>query len=336
MAKKFFKKHWQKFILLFVVVGIPLFIFFSRKGKTEIKRDTIKKGSLKEELILSGEVNATYYAKLAFETSGRIVYVGTKEGEEVGKGKLLTKLDTTILNSVYQQARSNLRTEEATVANVLDQVKNHSSDETFVQKDTRTTAEAAKDYAYEAVIQAKRNLDGASIFAPFNGIVTSLTNPFTGVNTLATQTQVEIIDPTSIYFEVLADQTEVTKLYAGQSVEVVLDSFEDKTFKGVVENISFVPKAAETGSTYEVKVKFEGVDLKNSRFKIGMSGDAKFVVDEKSDAFYVPTDFVNTDKEGKYIKLKSQNGKKYVETGLESEDYIEIIGDFKEGMTVYD
>jgi HlyD family secretion protein len=336
MTKNFVKKHWKKLIVLLLVVVISLAIFWGRKSKTEVKKETIKKGQIKEELILSGEVNATYYAKLSFETSGKIIYIGVKEGEEVRRGKLLTKLDTTILNSAYQQALAALRIKEATVANIHDQVKGHSGDETYAQKDVRTTAEAAKDSAYESVIQAKRSLDGASIFAPFNGIVTYLANPFVGVNASVTQTQVEIIDPESMYFEVLADQTEVTRLKPGQSVEMVLDSFEEKTFKGIIENISFVPKGGETGSSYSIKVKFEDVDLKNSMFRIGMSGDAKFVVAEKDDAYYVPSDFVNTDKGGKYIKLESKNGKKYIETGLESEDDTEIIGDFKEGQTVYD
>jgi len=335
MAKKFIKSNWKKILVVLLIITGIIFYIFKDKDK-DIKTATIQKGKISEELVLSGNISATNYAKMSFESSGKIVYVGTKEGEVVKKGKLLSKLDTTILNSSYQSALSTLRLYNATAQNVLDQVKNHSSDETYAQKDLRTTAEVNKDKAYESVVSAKRSLDGASLIAPFSGIVTYLAHPFTGVYVGLGTTEVELIDPATIYFDVLADQTEVTKLSVGQRVVIILDSFEDKEFEGKVENISFVPKFGESGSTYSVKVSFVGVDLVNSKFKIAMTGDAKFVVSEKDDAFYIPTNFLKQDKTGEYIKTNPKNGKVYVKSGLQSEDTIEIIGEIDEGQTVYD
>ena len=83
-------------------------------------------------------------------------------------------------------------------------------------------------------------------------------------------------------------------------------------------------------------MKFEGVDLAASRFKIAMSGDAKFILEEKTDAFYVPANYVKTDKSGKYLKLDAKKKKLYIETGLENEDFIEIKGDISIGLPVYD
>jgi HlyD family secretion protein len=301
-----------------------------------VKTEEIQRGNLKEELVLSGEVRATNYAKLMFETGGKVSYVGVKEGEKVNRGRLISKLDATVLNSSYQAAISNLRIAEATVANVHDQVKDHSSDETYAQKDLRTTAEANKDKAYEAVISAKRNLDGASLYAPFNGIVTYLAHPFTGVYTTVGAIEAEIIDPATMYFDVLADQSEVIRLSVGQKVEIVLDSFEEKTYEGKIETISFIPKAGESGSVYTVKVSFVNVDLINSRFKISMTGDSKFIVSEKNDVLYIPNNYVKQDKNGKYLKSDSKGKKIYIETGIESEDHTEVIGDVKEGQTIYD
>jgi len=93
---KFFVKNWKKLLILFIMI-IGVIIFFSSRSKNlNVKVDTIKKGNVKEELILSGEISAENYAKLSFETSGRIVYVGVKEGDKVYKGKLISKLDTTV------------------------------------------------------------------------------------------------------------------------------------------------------------------------------------------------------------------------------------------------
>ena len=331
---KLIKKKW-KLLSVLLIIAIIITFLISKKNNFSLKTATIQKGNISEELILSGDISASNYAKLAYETSGKVSYIGVKEGETVKKGKLLSKLDTTVLNSRYQIALSNLRIYDATAQNILDQVKNHSSDETYSQKDSRTTAEANKDKAYEAVISAKRNLDGASIYAPFNGIVTFVAHPFSGVFVSFGATEIEIIDPTTMYFSVLADQTEVTKLINGQKVQIVLDSFEDKTYEGKVYNISFVPKIGESGSVYSVKVLFSGVNLLDSKFKIAMTGDAKFVTSEKENAFYVPSNFVKQDKNGNFVKL-NQKDKLYIKIGIESSDFTEIVGDIEEGLVVYD
>lgn len=331
----FFKRRWKLLLAVLVLLTVGLIFFFKNKN-TVIKTSTVQKGNIKEELVLSGEISATNYAKLSFETSGKIIYVGAKEGDKINKGKLLSKLDSTVLNSAYQIAMSNLRIYNATAQNILDQVKDNDKDETFAQKDTRTTAEANKDKAYEQVLQAKRNLDGASLYAPFNGIVNYISHPFSGVYTTAGTTEVELIDPSTMYFNVLADQTEVTKLKKDQQVKIILDSFEDQEFDGKIDVISFTPRTGETSSVYSVKVSFVNLDLEKTAFKIAMSGDAKFVVSEKNDVLYAPSSYVKQDKVGNYVKSNKKGNKIYVQTGIESEDYTEIIGDIKEGQIVYD
>ena len=51
----------------------------------------VKRGTVKEELILSGSVSADEDAKLTFPTGGEISWVGVKEGDTVKKVKLLQK-----------------------------------------------------------------------------------------------------------------------------------------------------------------------------------------------------------------------------------------------------
>lgn len=333
--KNFVVKYWKIITILVVILAVFLFIFF-RGSKNNIKIEQVKKGNIQEELILSGEISAVNYAKLSFETSGKIVYVGVKEGDKVSKGKLVSKIDATVLNSSYQSALATLRMYDATVENIHDQVKGNDDDESFAQKDLRTTAEAIKDKAYEAVVTAKKNLDGANLYAPFSGIITYLAHPFVGVYTSLGAVEAEIIDPSTMYFSVLADQTEVIKLFKGQKVIVVLDSFEDKEFVGIVDNISFTPKLGEAGSVYALKVLFININLNESLFKIAMTGDAKFIISEKRDVLYVPNNYVKTDKNGKYLKTDKKKGKIYIETGIESEDSTEVKGDIKEGLVVYD
>lgn len=321
-------------IVIFVVAFLIIRGIVTRRATVETTQ--VKKGEVAEELVLSGEVSADEYTQLSFGTSGKISWVGVKEGQEVKRGQGLAKLDTTNLNADYQRALSDLRSAEASLSRVYDDIKGHSGDETFTQKETRTTSEVAKDKAYEAVTKAKRDLDNATLIAPFAGIVTFVANPFSGVNTLVSQTQVELINPQTIYFDVSADQSEVVDLFLGQKVKIVLDSYADEEFEGEVFFISFTPKSGEVGTIYKVKVKFLGTKLDVGKFRIGMGGDARFVISKKDNVLWVPPKFVNSDPKGKYVKRGSKNKKTYIETGIEAEDRVEVTSGVEEGDVLYD
>ncbi len=323
---------------LVLVIAVAGFIIYKRffAFKAGLDKTTVKRGSVAEELILSGEIKAEEHAVLRFETSGQIIWVGAKESNIVKKGQLLAKLDTTSLNASYQRALSDLRSAQATVERVHDDVKDHASDETYTQKETRTTAEVAKDKAYEAVLIAERNLKGASLHAPFKGTVTSVANPFPGAFVLYSQNQFEIVNPKTIYFNVSADQTEITLMKEGQEVAITLDSFPEKEIKGTIENISFSPDLEEVGVVYKIKVSFEELETEDLKYRLGMTGDATFVMDEVKDVLYVPVQFLKTDKEDHYLLINGGKKKVYVEIGVEGEDKVEIKGDIKEDDIVYD
>jgi membrane fusion protein (multidrug efflux system) len=323
-------------IILVLIIGGFLVYRFIIQRNGEVETAEVKRGEVVEELILSGEIDADEYAQLALPASGKIAWVAVSEGDWVKKGQALTKLDTTTLNTTFQQARATLRAAEAALENVHDQVKDNDEDETFAQKDTRTAAEVTKDKAYEAYVAAEYNLRNSTLLSPFAGLITFLAHPFSGVNVLFSETQVEVINPETIYFDVSADQSEVIDLHVGQKVSVVLDSISDEEIEGIIDFISYTPKSEETGTVYKIKVDFLRDGFDTSVYRIGMTGDAKFVLSEKEDILYLPPKFVNSDSKGKFVRKGKKNNKVYVEVGLEGEERVEIIGDVEEGDVIFD
>lgn len=334
--KKLVKKKWLRWVLVIAVVLALGFVFIRGKNKGKVQTATVEVGSIKEELVLTGTVQADKHVILYFPTGGKIAWVSTKEGDRVKKGQALTSLDKTILNSAYMQALNNYRNYQANAESALDQVKDHSSDETFTQKATRTAAEVARDNAYDALRAAEYNLNNATLYAPFEGFVTSLPFPNPGVNVNFTDAQVELLDPASIYFEVEADQSEVTSIKDGMNVSIVLDSFREKTVTGKVIFVSFTPEANQTSTIYKVKVALNSDSLGDLVPRIGMSGDASFIVSQKDDALIVPIRFVNTDTNGKYVNLGKMGNKVRVETGIEGTDNIEIVSGVSKGDILFD
>lgn len=334
---KIFKRKKLIIFLVIIVAGFFGWRSYSSRNGKDLERTEIKRGSVGEELILSGYIAADEHATLTFSTSGRISWVGVTEGDWVKKGQALAKLDTTSLNSAYQRALSDLRSADATVGRVHDDVKDNDDDETYTEKETRTVAEVAKDKAWEAVLIAEENLKNAILYAPFEGLVTYVANPFSGVNTFYTNTQFELLNSETIYFSVSADQSEVIDIHKEQKVYIVLDSYLEEQLEGEIAFISMTPISGEAGSVYKVKVKFESGDVSADKLRIGMTGDAKFILSEKQDVLYVPPKFINSDSEGKYVRNgEKKNDKVYVELGIEGEERVEISGDIEEGDVVFD
>src|SRR3989344_3056460 len=325
------KKKLLSLLFIITLIGFGVWKFAFSGKEEKIESTQIKKGSVLQELVLSGEIDADEYVKFTFPTSGKIAWVGVKEGDWAKEGQALSKLDTIYLNAAYQRARADLRSAEATVQKIHDDVKNHNSDETFTQKEVRTVAEVAKDKAYEALIQALDNLKNSTLISPFSGLVTYVAHPFSGVNVIYTETQFEIINPKTLYFDVSADQSEVVDLLLGQNVVIVLDSLPDEKLEGEIDFISYTPKAGETGTVYKIKVKFLKDNFDTNRYRIGMNGDAKFILRQKDDVLYVPPKFIKFDSKGKFLRLGKKNNKVYIETGVEGEERVEVIGNISEG-----
>ena len=334
-----FKKLGRKKVIaliLIILAVIFLRVAIAQKAKKGAETTKIQKGSVLKELILSGEIKADEHAKLAFPTSGKLAWIGVKEGDNVKKGQVLASLDKTALDAAYQQAQANLRKYEATVDYVHDTLKDKETTETYAERDTRTTAEANKDYYYDALRAAEYNLKNADLIAPFAGKVTFVAHPYAGVNILVSETQVEIVNAKTIYFEVSADQNEVINLYEGQEVKIILDSFPEKEFGGKIIFISLSPKEGEAGAIYKIKISFSADLSEVEQLKIGMTGDAHVILNKKDDVLYVPYRFINSDKNGKYLDVGKKGNKVYIDVGLEGEEIVEISGDIEEGDVVYD
>jgi len=332
---KAFKNKKIRFSILGVLVLLLVWRVVIAPKSKDFETVEVKKGTVTEELVLSGEVKAKEHARLKFQGAGEIGWLGVTEGQWVKKGELLIRLDTANLYAAYEQAVAALRSSQATADRALDDVKDRGDEETFTEAEARTIAEAARDSAYRAMTIARENLANGGIRAPFDGIISSVTYPFSGVNILFSENQIEIVNPETLYVEVSADQDEVIELTEGQKVTIILDPFIDEEIQGEIDFISYTPMAGEIGATYKITIKLTS-NIDPGKVRIGMTGAARFILSEKEDVLYVPNQFMNTDKEGKYVLKNRYDNKVYVEIGMEGEERVEITGDIKEGDILYD
>lgn len=326
-------KKW----LIFGTLGLgtlSLILFFVLKPKNS-KSTTIVRGDVVEKIILSGEIKALEHAHLTFPASGEITWLGIKEGDLVKKGQLLATLDTSSLKTAEIAAYNTWLSADATAKRAEDSVKDHDKDESYTQKETRVNAQAARDAAYFNWQQASRNLKNAYLKAPFAGIVTQVNKPYTGINTTYTESQIEVLNPQTIYFSVAADQTETKNLRVNQEVEIILDTYSDEIVKGKITSIALTPETGAASIVYEVKMSFDQIDF--DKYRIGMTGDVTLVVAESKDTLSIPPQFIQKENGDRFVWTDPhKKNKTKVSVGVEGGDKSEIIGDVKEGQTVYD
>lgn len=339
------------FVVIIAVVagGVAWFFLGPSKANAQKKASkkpqtvTVARQTIRQTLTISGELAADETATLRFQTSGTLAWVGVKVGDRVKKYQAIAGLDQRELKKkldkyllTYQKVRWD-----------FDQTKDEYRDPAGaywgLSEDARNKIDRALQKSQfdltSSVLDVEIQdiaLKYATLTTPIEGIVTRVAVPFAGMNITPASAEFEILNPATLYLSVLADQTEVIKLSTGMQATMTFDAFPDRTVTGTIKDISFTPKAGETGTVYEVKLAVP--DTETTPYRLGMTGDAMFVMSEKKDVLSAPPAFIKTEGSKKYVLRKTGNKKEkvYVETGVETETLVEIASGLAEGDTLYD
>ena len=147
-------------------------------------------------------------------------------------------------------------------------------------KEKEVGAAQAHVRAAEASLRlAEVQLDFTRLKAPFQGIIASR-NIEPGEVVSPGQEVISIADLTVVDLKIFIDETEIGNVKPGRSVDVKIDSFPNKIYKGKITFISpeaeFTPKIIQTQKervklVYLVKVAIPNADLE---LKPGMPADA--------------------------------------------------------------
>ena len=334
--KSFFQKIPAPFRgrkALFLAAVILLLYFLGSRGSADLDKITIaqvSRSDIKSAVLASGSVLSKNSTALHFAVSGKVTWVGSKEGDYVKKGQAIASLDKERYEIALRQAQQDVIAADAVLEKVYDDISHSSADtESFDEKIKRTAAEATKNKAWDAMLGAQRNLKDATLTAPFAGTVNSL-NINAGEEIFATTEVVKIADNGSLEFAAEVDETDIPKVKTGQIAQISLDAFEDESFDSEVLSINTQSIQTSTGATaYEVKLKLP----KEKNFFLGMSGEGEITVDKKQDVMNIPIEAVFDDK-FVYAKQNGEFVKKEVTLGISSESDVEIISGLSEGEEV--
>lgn len=330
-AKKILKIKKRYLIAGILLLLIGGWFFFGRGGQQEpLQTQRVERRNLQTTVSASGTLQGKESATLKFRSSGILSYLKVKEGDLVKKNQLIASLDSRDLSIALQQAKNTLRDKEAVLDKTLNDVKDHDKDETLTQRQTRTTAEVAKDNAYEAVRDAELAFRNARIVSPISGVVVQ--SPLIAGQTVsATDIVAQVVDKSQIYFDAEVDEADIGKVSLGQLAKVTLNTTGDKVFEGKVDKIIPVIKTTSGGATVViVRINLGNPEL---TFVPGLNGQVEITTGEVKGVLSIPQDSL-VGKDQVYVLEGGQTHSQKVSLGFEGDTEVEVKEGLKEGEMV--
>lgn len=187
----------------------------------------------------------------------------------------------------------------------------------------------AYDEARTALDNALTDQENLIIKAPIDGVVTEV-NASVG-QFLDEGSTAAVSLQSADQFNVIAsvDELDIVNVKVGQSVDVEIDAYPNKTFTGTVKKISGVGTVSGGVATYSVTVALdEAPGLMD-----GMTASINIVTTDIQDALLVPVEAVSTSNGQNYVTLA--NGQTAnVTIGASNDDYVQILSGLEEGDSV--
>jgi multidrug efflux pump subunit AcrA (membrane-fusion protein) len=143
-------------------------------------------------------------------------------------------------------------------------------------------------------------------------------------------------DLSSLLSKIFVSEIEISKIKPGLDVEIRIDAFPDKVFKGKVFAVANIGEKLENSDTkvFEVMVKINGSD---PTLRPSMTTSNKVIIKTFSDVIYIPTEcvhagtdriaFVYTKNKTKQIVVTGESNEKniIIEKGLSPKQLVYII-----------
>lgn len=279
------KRRWL--ITACVVVTLAaVAVWFKGQGGVRIETATVSLSYPTQTFTLlnaSGYVVAQRKAAVASKTTGRLEWIGVREGSRVTTGQIIARLENRDTDAVVKQSMAGLQNAQAG----LEQARVEQDDaqlafdrqkallqQGIVARADYDVAEARLKRAKAGVSAAlasvrvadstllgsKVNYDYSLIRAPFDAVVLTknadegdIITPL-GAAANAKAAVVTIADLGSLQVEADVSESNLSQVKAGQPCEITLDALPNSRFLGLLQTI--VPTADRTKASVMIKVRF--------------------------------------------------------------------------------
>jgi HlyD family secretion protein len=141
-------------------------------------------------------------------------------------------------------------------------------------------------------------------------------------------------DLSSLLSKIYVSEVEISKVKQGLDVDVRIDAFPDKQFKGKVYTVANIGEKLENSDTkvFEVMVKLEGSD---PTLRPSMTTTNKVIINTFKDVISIPTECIHAKADGIPFVYTKNKTKQFVVTGESNEKNVIIEHGLKPRQLVY-
>ncbi len=361
------RRKWTRWILiaagLFVVAAL---IARNVMAPVEVESTTVSKAYRSQSFALlnaTGYVVAQRKAAVASKATGRLEWLGVREGSVVKANEVLARLESHDVVASMEQAAANIKVAQANLEqgeaelNEAERSFNRSRDllaKNFVSQAAHDTAisrlekaRAAVSGNRAAIAVAQANYRAAQVAveqtlirAPFDGVVLTknanvgdVITPFSSA--LGSQAAVvTMADMATLEVEADVSESNLGKVKVDQPCEIQLDALPDVRFRGRL--LRMVPTVDRAKATVMAKVRFAELD---PRILPEMSAKVAFLSEEVPEsergARIAALPAAVVERDGKKVVFVIRDGRA-VQTAVETGDKVGELIEIRSGVAAGD
>ena len=295
-------------------------------------------GDYKSASRFSGEasiekiVNQTYdatkiIAEAAKDASNLIQFYKDKLIERDLKPNVLADTHLSSLNTYTGKTNAHI-TSLLSVKNAIQDKK-----DAFVNADfDLKSQELSVKQRENALLDAKEKLSDYFVRAPADGVAAKIN--FKKGDAVSGGAVAATFITKQRLAEISLNEVDVAKIKTEQKSTLTFDAVPDLSISGEVAEIDAIGTVAQGVVSYTVKITF---DTQDERVKPAMSVSAAIITDVKTDVLTAPVSAVKSQGQEQYLETKNDANapvRAPVQTGIASDEFIEIISGAKEGDNV--
>jgi HlyD family secretion protein len=234
--------------------------------------------------------------------------------------------------------------EDAEKAYALALNKQHSAQVNLASaKAAIAKAEAQLEQQRAAVETAEEDLRNATIVSPIDGVVLSRDSEVgTAVGSILTQGAgatliMTLGDLREVYIKGKVDETDVGKIYLGETARITVESYKDQKFWGKVTKISPLGTEKDNVTTFEVRVS---ISNESGKLRALMTANAEIILEEHKGVLTIPEGAILYAKD-KSMQVEvpdpaAQKGRRKISiaTGISNGSKTEVLKGLLDGQQV--
>lgn len=377
-------------VILLLIILKKAGVFGGNNDALQVEVAQVELSTLTQKVSATGKIQPELEVKLSSEVSGEIIELPVKEGQQVKKGDLLVRINPDIYQSGVKRSIASLQTTRAsqqqTEATLKEAEESYKRSKTLYDKGVISksdwdkvvaTYEGAKanresarfnvQSAMATVSEAQDNLKKTVIYAPTNGTISKLSvelgERVVGTIQMSGTEIMRLANLRSMEVEVDVNENDIVKVKIGDSVNIEVDAYLKRVFKGKVTNIANTANSTtsvDQVTNFKVKIHIEEDSYKDllvgkpegySPFRPGMTATVDILTNTKKDVVAVPisaiiikkrseidpkTPKAEADKrtEAVYVLKNGKAELRAVDTGIQDNVNIEIISGVSKGETI--